>query len=218
MVLEDHLRGWQQMIGVGLAIILVYIVGLLVGNFIGRTGWRLAELGVMRIPFIRAIYPAAKQITDFVLSDRKTQVLSSRVVAVHARDPNVWSIGLVTGSGLRPLSEQLGDEMITVFVPSTPTAFSGYVVVVARESVVELPMTVEEAMRLLVSGGVIAPGARGLPGGSGTPGGSGVAGSSRETPAGPGRTEPEGERRVAGELVPAPAAVELKELKELNEP
>jgi uncharacterized membrane protein len=53
--------------------------------------------------------------------------------------------------------------MVTVFVPSTPTAFSGYVVVVPRQSIIELPLTVEEAMRLLVSGGVLAPGKGGTP-------------------------------------------------------
>jgi uncharacterized membrane protein len=144
-------------IGVLLAILLIYVVGVLVGNLIGRTAWRLAERAVMRIPLIRAIYPAVKQVTDFLLAERKQSFEGRRVVAVHARDPNVWSIGLVTGSGLRRLNESVSEEMLTVFIPSSPTAFSGYVVVVSRDAVVELPLTVEEAMRLLVSGGVIAP-------------------------------------------------------------
>jgi uncharacterized membrane protein len=79
------------------------------------------------------------------------------VVAVQPHEKGIWSIGLVTGSGVRGLSQATGAEMVSVFVPSSPTAFSGYVLLVPRESVVELPMTVEEAMRLLVSGGVIAP-------------------------------------------------------------
>jgi uncharacterized membrane protein len=58
------------------------------------------------------------------------------------------------------LRDAVGQEMVTVFVPSSPTAFSGYVLVVPRESIIELPMSVEEAMRLLISGGVIAPAAR----------------------------------------------------------
>jgi len=58
---------------------------------------------------------------------------------------------------LKPLSEITGEEMLTVFIPSTPTAFSGYMLVVPRKNVVELPLTVAEAMRLLVSGGVIVP-------------------------------------------------------------
>lgn len=167
---QHHLSEWQvQLIGVGLAIVLVYIVGLLVGNYIGRAAWRLAEVAFMRIPFVRAIYPAAKQVTDFVLAERRTQVTASRVVAVQHRAQDVWTIGLVTGAGLPPLSDRLGEEMVTVFVPSTPTAFSGYVVVVPRDRVIELPLTVEQAMRLLVSGGVVMPGA-GLPG-AGVPGG-----------------------------------------------
>jgi uncharacterized membrane protein len=147
-----------QLIGVALAVLLVYLVGLLVGNLIGRTIWRLAEMAVMRIPLVRAIYPAVKQVTDFLLAERKTQFEFSKVVAVQPHTGGIWSIGLVTGPGLRPLSDAVGGEMVTVFIPSTPTAFSGYMVVVPRDAVVELPLKVEEAMRLLVSGGVITPG------------------------------------------------------------
>jgi uncharacterized membrane protein len=63
----------------------------------------------------------------------------------------------VTGPGVKALGQPDGKEMLTVFVPSSPTAFSGYVLVVPREVVVDLPLTVEQAMRLLVSGGVIDP-------------------------------------------------------------
>jgi uncharacterized membrane protein len=143
-------------IGVGLAVVLVYVVGLFVGNLIGRTFWKLGETLVMKVPIIRAIYPAVKQITDFVLQERK-QIQSSHVVAVQPHEKGIWSIGLVTGAGVRGLNQVTGQEMVSVFVPSSPTAFSGYVLVVPRDSLVELPMTVEEAMRLLVSGGVISP-------------------------------------------------------------
>ncbi|HEY8668825.1 MAG TPA: DUF502 domain-containing protein [Tepidisphaeraceae bacterium] len=155
---EVHLAEWQvKLLGVALAVVLVYVVGLFVGHIIGRTAWRLAEVGVMRIPLVRAIYPAVKQVTDFLLADKKSSAFqASRVVAVQPHARGIWSIGLVTG-GMGLLSESVGEEMITVFVPSTPTAFSGYVLVVPRQQVVELPMTVEEAMRLLISGGVIAP-------------------------------------------------------------
>jgi len=66
---------------------------------------------------------------------------------------------MVTGTAQWPLSGRGPEDLVTVFVPSTPTAFTGYVLVVPRSRVVELPMTVEEALRLLVSGGVITPGA-----------------------------------------------------------
>jgi uncharacterized membrane protein len=153
-----------QLIGVVLAVVLIYLVGLLVGNLIGRTIWRLSERAVMRIPLVRAIYPAVKQVTDFVLAEPSAAFEGSKVVAVQPHAGGIWSIGLVTGSGLKSLSDAVGGEMVTVFIPSSPTAFSGYVVVVPRDAVVELPLKVEEAMRLLVSGGVITPGSVPPPG------------------------------------------------------
>ncbi len=146
-----------RIVGVLLAVLMVYIVGVFVGNFIGRTAWRLVERALGRVPLIRAIYPPIKQVTDFILSDRSRSFEGSRVVAVRPHADGIWSIGLVTGPGVSALNEATGQEMVTVFVPSTPTAFSGYMMVVPRRNVVELPLSVEEAMRLLVSGGVIAP-------------------------------------------------------------
>lgn len=150
----------ERVLGVLLAVLLVYVIGIVVGNFIGRTFYRVLESAVMRIPLVRAVYPAVKQVTDFVLSNRGDQFASSNVVAVQPHEQGIWSIGLITGTGLPPLAQATGEDLVTVFVPSTPTAFSGYVLVVPRRTVVELPMTVEEAMRLLVSGGVIVPDAQ----------------------------------------------------------
>jgi uncharacterized membrane protein len=80
------------------------------------------------------------------------------VVAVQPHEKGIWSIGLVTGAGVKSLTDATGIEMVTVFVPSSPTSFSGYVLVVPRSEVVELPLKVEEAMRLLISGGVLSAG------------------------------------------------------------
>ncbi|HEX8324975.1 MAG TPA: DUF502 domain-containing protein [Tepidisphaeraceae bacterium] len=148
---------WAQLVGVALAVLIVYLVGLLVGNLIGRTFWRLGESLVLRIPVVRAIYPAAKQITDFVLYEKSAATSNSRVVACRPHANGVWSIGLVTGPGMKSLEQISGEELVTVFVPSSPTAFSGYVLVVPRSQLVELPMKVEEAMRILISGGVLTP-------------------------------------------------------------
>lgn len=155
--LSDQYMG-TRVLGVLLAVLLVYVVGVFVGNLLGRTAWRLAEHGVLKIPLVRAIYPAVKQVTDFLLSERTGQFQASKVVAVQPHEKGIWSLGLITGTGVRSLTDFAGEEMVTVFIPSSPTAFSGYVLVVPKASVVELPLKVEEAMRLLVSGGVIAPG------------------------------------------------------------
>jgi uncharacterized membrane protein len=155
--LDERLFGTRLM-GVLIAVLLIYIVGVFVGNLLGRTLWRIGEHGVMKIPLIRAIYPAVKQVTDFILNDKSGQFEGSKVVAVEPHEKGIWSIGLVTGGGVQSLSDATGREMITVFVPSSPTAFSGYVLVVPKDSVIELPLKVEEAMRLLITGGVLAPG------------------------------------------------------------
>lgn len=147
----------KQLIGVLLAVLLVYVVGLLVGNLIGRTFWKLGESLVMRVPVVRAIYPAVKQITEFVLAEKSGQFQQSRVVACRPHAHDIWSIALVTGTGVAALNATTGEEMVTVFVPSSPTAFTGYVMIVPRSQVVDLPLTVEEAMRMLVSGGVLEP-------------------------------------------------------------
>ncbi|MBC7784188.1 MAG: DUF502 domain-containing protein [Burkholderiales bacterium] len=152
---------WSQLLGVSLSLLLVYLVGLLVGNLIGRTFWMLGESLVMRIPVIRAIYPAVKQVTDFVLQERSTQFQASRVVACRPHSNEIWSLGLITGNGLKAVTDETGVEMVTVFIPSSPTAFTGYVVIVPRTQVLELPLKVEEAMRLIVSGGVLTPGLAG---------------------------------------------------------
>src|SRR5688572_2776306 len=165
-ILDGENVFWVRLLGVVLAILFVYIVGVFLGNLLGRALWRLIETGLMRLPLIRAIYPSVKQVVDFLLSDqirggpgsRQGQFSSSRVVAVQSRAQGIWAIGLVTGTGYGPLNEAIKGDMLTIFIPSSPTALAGYVVVAHREAVVELPLTVEEALRLLISGGVIMPG------------------------------------------------------------
>jgi uncharacterized membrane protein len=146
-----------RVLGVVLAIVAIYVVGFFVGNIIGRAAWRLMEMGVMRIPLLKQIYPAVKQVTDLFFAEKSSQFQGSRVVACQARAQGIWAVGLVTGTGLAPLSDSIGEDMVTVFIPSSPTAFAGYVVVVARKDCVELPMNVEQVMRLLMTGGVVSP-------------------------------------------------------------
>jgi uncharacterized membrane protein len=169
-----------KVVGVLLAVLFVYIVGLLIGNLIGRTFWAIAERLVMKMPIIRAIYPAVKQVTDFLLQDRQKQFVGSRVVAARLHNSDIWSIGLVTGQGLAAISDAAEDETVTVFIPSSPTSFSGYVVVVPRRSLIELPLTTEDAMRMLVSGGVLEPKPRG---GEGAEAGPAAATPTTPTPA-----------------------------------
>jgi uncharacterized membrane protein len=150
-----------HLLGFLIAIILVYFVGFFLASFIGRTFWRAAEGLLCRIPLIRAIYPNVKQVTDFLLTERKVEFAG--VVALEYPRKGVWAIGLHVGGPMKPLQQKVSDELVTVFVPSSPTPFTGYVVQVPRSEVIELNLTIDEGLRFTISGGVIKPGAA-LPG------------------------------------------------------
>lgn len=146
-----------HLLGFLIAIILVYFMGFFLASFLGRTFWRTTESLLSRIPLIRAIYPNVKQVTDFLLTERPMEF--SGVVAVQYPRKGVWSLGLSTGEPMKQLQARVPDELVTVFVPSSPTPMTGYVIQVPREDVVELNLTIDEGLRFTISGGVIKPGA-----------------------------------------------------------
>lgn len=145
----------MHLLGFLLGIVLVYFVGLFLASFIGRTSWRAAEGLLFRIPLIRAIYPNVKQVTDFLLTERS--VGFSRVVAVEYPRKGVWALGLSTGGPMQQVQALVSDELVTVFIPSSPTPVTGYVIQVPRKDVIELNMSIDEGLRFTISGGVIKP-------------------------------------------------------------
>jgi uncharacterized membrane protein len=102
------------------------------------------------------VYPYARQIADFFFSDEK-KVDFKTAVAVPFPSKGVWSIGFVTGGGLPDLDRAAGKSLVCVFVPNSPTPISGWVVYVPREDVVALPLSVEQAMRIIITAGVVHP-------------------------------------------------------------
>jgi len=150
------------LVGFLIAVSLVYFVGFFVASFIGRTTWRMLERVQERVPLVNAIYPPIKQVTDFLLSEKKHA--SGGVVAVEYPRKGIWSIGLLTGPGLRTLSGGKPDSMVSVFIPNSPTPITGYVVVVPRSDIVELAISMDEALRFVISGGVIMPEKESWPG------------------------------------------------------
>jgi len=139
-----------------IAIVLVYIVGRFVASFLGRTVWRSVESQLIRVPVIKQIYPSIKQVTDFLILN-ETEVKFSRVVAVEYPRKGVYSLGLVTNPGMQSLRRISDADLLTVFIPSSPTPITGYTITVRRDEVIDLPLTIEEAFRFTVSGGVVLP-------------------------------------------------------------
>jgi uncharacterized membrane protein len=110
---------------------------------------------MVAVPVIRKVYPYIKQLVDFLISDEDKPKFS-RVVAVEYPRKGIWSVGFMTGGSLQSIETQLPDS-ITVFIPSSPTPFTGYTITVQRKDSIDLPITVEEAIRFAVSGGVLVP-------------------------------------------------------------
>jgi uncharacterized membrane protein len=105
----------------------------------------------------KQIYPYVKQVTEFFVGDRDEKFQFSRVVAVEYPRKGLWSVGLVTGETLRNIQDKAERDCMTVFIPSSPTPFTGYVITVPKEETIDLPITIDETFRFCVSGGVIVP-------------------------------------------------------------
>ncbi|MEX0885512.1 MAG: DUF502 domain-containing protein [Phycisphaeraceae bacterium] len=181
---REQLETWWQsyfmvmdLIGLVVAIVLIYMAGVVLGSYIGRRLYHRGEELLNRLPLIGRVYPAVKQVTDFVVGHEREVVSFNRVVAVQYPRMGLWSVGLVTGDTMRGIRDAAGTDCMTVFIPSSPTPFTGYVITVPKDEVIELPITVEDAMKFAISGGVLVPANQKIPAADGAaPPSSGAAG------------------------------------------
>lgn len=141
--------------GLIVAAIAVYFVGHTLRSYIGSRLYALADRLMSQFPVVKVIYPHAKQLTQFFFSDKRVKF--NTVVAVQYPRQGIYSVGLVTGDGLRGVADTFGEPMVSIFIPSSPTPVTGYVIMVPASEVVELDMSVEEAFRFSITGGVIIP-------------------------------------------------------------
>ncbi len=149
--------------GTGILICLVLLlgVGFLADNFIGARVMRWAESMLGRVPMVRSIYSGSKQLADMVLGEGGTSF--RQVILIEYPRKGLWTIAFVTGGPLREAREKSGHDLITVFVPTTPNPTSGFIILVPRQDVITLQMSVEEAMRMIISLGVVTPSAQPVP-------------------------------------------------------
>ncbi len=159
---------WLNAIGLILAILLFYLAGRVFGSFLGRRIAVRIERLVAGVPVFKQVYPYVKQLVDFILGERKIEF--DRVVAVEYPRKGIWSIGFLTGHSINDVARVAGVDpvgMVTVFIPSSPTPFTGYTITVFREEIYPVGITVEEALRFVVSGGVLVPERQSVPGKAG---------------------------------------------------
>ena len=143
-------------ISVALIVVLILLMGWWFSGFLGRRVVDFFERALGRVPIFGAIYPYVKQVTEFFFGeDRKVEF--ERVVVIPYPRTEVFSIGFLTGNCLRTLNDARGHELISVFVPSSPMPATGSTLFVPAADIIPVNMGVEEALRTVISGGVLVP-------------------------------------------------------------
>lgn len=142
-------------LSLSMAIIAMYFLGRFVTARIGTWFVRKLEGVLTRVPLVRNVYSTVKQVTDFVLSDREVEF--QRVVALEYPRAGSWTLGFVTGEGMIDCAAEVGEPMVTVLVPTSPVPAGGFTVMVTRSSVIDLNLTIDQAVQFVVSCGVLIP-------------------------------------------------------------
>jgi uncharacterized membrane protein len=152
-LLGFHLPG----LGVLLALAILLLVGAVASNFIGRKLLAWSDRFFNRIPVVRSIYGGVKQVSDTLFSENGNAFRTA--VLVQFPRPEVWTIGFVTGTPGGDVANHLKSDWLSVYVPTTPNPTGGYFVMMRRSECVELRMSVDEALRYIISMGVVVPAA-----------------------------------------------------------
>lgn len=141
-------------VGAVLALIVLFATGVLVANLIGRQLLRLSESLLARIPLVRSVYGAVKTFSSVLLSSGKS---FRKVLLLEYPRKGVWRLGFQTSDEAHEVKAATGRDIVAVFVPNSANAAGGFLVFVPREEVIELKMSVEDALKMVVSLGVVMP-------------------------------------------------------------
>ncbi len=145
-------------LGILFTALFVFLCGLAARSWFGRRLVRQGERLLERIPFVRGVYRASKQVSDSFIKERGSGF--KQVVLVEFPRPGVYAIGFVTGQSAGEIGEKTGGA-VSVFMPTAPNPTSGYLLLVPEKELIHLGMSVEQAFTLIVSGGIVAPPERG---------------------------------------------------------
>nr|WP_142850085.1 DUF502 domain-containing protein [Telmatospirillum sp. J64-1] len=143
--------------GIGLVIVAVglTLIGFMTAGFVGRTLVKVSESILERMPVIRSIYSAIKQIFETVLAQQSTAFRN--VVLIEYPRRGCWCLAFITGETVGEVQNVTEDTVLNVFLPTTPNPTSGYLLFLPKRDVHVLEMTVEEGIKMIMSGGIITP-------------------------------------------------------------
>lgn len=143
--------------GIGLIVALVFLtlVGAITAGVVGRLVVRMSERLLARMPVVRSIYGATKQIFETVLAQSSRAF--REVVLVEYPRRGIWTIAFITGSTVGEIQARSDEELVNIFVPTTPNPTSGFLLFVPKRDLVTLSMSVEDGIKMVVSGGLVTP-------------------------------------------------------------
>jgi uncharacterized membrane protein len=151
-LLGMHIPG----IGVILTLVVIFFTGLIAANFIGK---RLVQLGdslMTHIPIVRTVYTGVKQVTETLFKPGGQSF--RKVLLVEYPCPGIWSIAFQTGKVGREIEAASGEKMVSYFIPTTPNPTSGFLMMAPKNKVKELDISVDQALKYVISLGVVQPG------------------------------------------------------------
>jgi uncharacterized membrane protein len=143
-------------IGIILGILVVFVIGFFAANFFGRRLFKALEGWFLKFPFIRQIYPAAKQIVDSFIS--KEGPAFKKVAMVEYPSKGIWSIGFITNDSFREANEAASADLVHVLIATTPSPLTGFLILVPRKDIKVLDISVEDGIKLIISAGILKPG------------------------------------------------------------
>ena len=142
-------------LGFVLTILVVFLTGIFAANIVGRSMVNFWESVLDRIPVVRSVYSAAKNFAEVVFSDSSNSF--KQVLLIEYPRKGLFSLAFQTSSELGEVQGRTGEEVICTFVPTTPNPTSGFIIIVPKKDVVELDMDVDEALKMIISLGVVVP-------------------------------------------------------------
>jgi len=142
-------------IGAILTLLVVFLTGLVTANIIGQRLVRFWESALARIPVVKSVYYSVKQVSDTLFSS-SGEAFRKTLLVQYPR-PGSWTIAFMTGQPGGDVVEHLKGDYVSVYVPTTPNPTSGFFLMMPRQDVIELSMSVDEALKYIISMGVVAP-------------------------------------------------------------
>lgn len=136
-------------------LLVLYLLGKFLAAGIGRFFWNQMERLIHRVPLVRNVYGSVKQVTDFLFTD--TELHYSRVVAIEYPRKGIWTLAFVTGEGMWDILGVAKEPVLSVFVPTSPMPFTGFALTVKKSEIVELTISIDQAIQFIVSCGVVIP-------------------------------------------------------------